>query len=219
MKGPCDWRERYIQKTPFDIRLGVMLPEDASMTDSMVNVVSYDCILHYKVVGSAPLNYRFLGKMERSLSRLSIPGVKKGMCIISPPSMLLHDKLDIKYQRRVTISLNAMYSLDTPCKANCIPRHITDRMINEITRVWNEIAEESGLEPIRNKYQEKKKKGGALPLASMRKVIQYDTDGKEVGRYNSVTEAADAINVSRGAVTKVLTGRMEKCKGFIFKYA
>lgn len=218
----CDWRERFVQRKPFSIRAGVMVPEDVPLDKTTVSVVSYDATMAYSSAGGEGVTNRFLLRLEKSISRARIPGVARSSCIITVPDFLLGDKIGNLTKRSINVNVNAMFRLEKPFPANSVPGWMTEWITRELWRVWNEIAEASSLECKENKMKEKKepvKRKANMPLGIMRKVIQYDLEGNEVGRYDSVTEAAYAVNRSRGAVTKVLTGRMKECNGFTFKYA
>lgn len=51
-----------------------------------------------------------------------------------------------------------------------------------------------------------------------KKVDQFSLDGKYIQTFNSITEAANAVNSNTTNISGVCTGRRKSCKGFIWKY-
>lgn len=56
------------------------------------------------------------------------------------------------------------------------------------------------------------------PKRTGRAVIQIDRDGKEVARYDSVTEAAEATGAKKSLISRV-AGTKYRAKGFLWRYA
>ena len=51
-----------------------------------------------------------------------------------------------------------------------------------------------------------------------RPVVQYDLDGKELGRFETIKAAADSVNLNPSSVQAVCNGKLVQCKGFLFRY-
>lgn len=49
-------------------------------------------------------------------------------------------------------------------------------------------------------------------------VAQYDTQGNNIKTYNSLKEAAKALDVSLGTISRAAKDKTKTCKGYIFKY-
>lgn len=94
---------------------------------------------------------------------------------------------------------------------------------------------ENHLNPItRKRYSEmnkgKKKttpvwnKGLKLPFLSGENssrsipIIQFDTDGNFIKKWENTSFAANSLGVARTAITNCLTGRSKKAKGYLWKY-
>ena len=48
-------------------------------------------------------------------------------------------------------------------------------------------------------------------------VIVYDKENNIVGEYNSISEAADILNVHQNNICHMLNGRLKSTGGYIFK--
>jgi hypothetical protein len=53
----------------------------------------------------------------------------------------------------------------------------------------------------------------------MRKIRQYDLEGKFIKEFNSIIDAAKTINISKGAIQCVLSNKGKTAAGFIWKYS
>jgi hypothetical protein len=51
-----------------------------------------------------------------------------------------------------------------------------------------------------------------------RAVLQYDKDNNLIERYDTVTEAANAVSLTRGAISKACLGKHKSAGGFVWKY-
>lgn len=63
--------------------------------------------------------------------------------------------------------------------------------------------------------------GTAIKRASEKQMFhisQYTINGEYVASYYGLSEAANAINVGKSAITNCLKGRSQLCGGFIWKY-
>lgn len=52
----------------------------------------------------------------------------------------------------------------------------------------------------------------------MKKVLQYDTNGKLVGTYNSVTNASKSTGINISGISNCCRGKLKTSGGFIFKF-
>lgn len=54
--------------------------------------------------------------------------------------------------------------------------------------------------------------------AKKKSVIQYSLKGEFIARYNSIKDASEKTNISRGNISSVCTGARNTCGGFQFRY-
>ena len=47
-------------------------------------------------------------------------------------------------------------------------------------------------------------------------ILAFDTEGTPRGEFTSVSEAADSLNVSQGAISRILKGDLSQTKGYTF---
>lgn len=59
----------------------------------------------------------------------------------------------------------------------------------------------------------------AMTWKQMRAVLQFDLLGNFVARYDSISGAANALNISAGHICCCLKGRRKSCGGYTWKYA
>jgi hypothetical protein len=53
---------------------------------------------------------------------------------------------------------------------------------------------------------------------SRRAVVCYSESGELVGRWGSLTEAAEAVGVARQGIMRVCNGKGKRCGGYIWRY-
>lgn len=65
-------------------------------------------------------------------------------------------------------------------------------------------------------------RGGEVVPSHLRKsncILQYDIDGSFIGYFDSISQAAESVGVSRPALTQVLNGNGITCGGYQWRYA
>ena len=55
-------------------------------------------------------------------------------------------------------------------------------------------------------------------LASIRPVAAYDDEGNLIAKYESLTDAAKKLNISKGNISAALSGKKKHCRGYKWKY-
>ena len=53
---------------------------------------------------------------------------------------------------------------------------------------------------------------------SLKKITQYDLNGRFIDNWMSIKEASEKLNISRSCISEVLYGRQNSTKGFIFRF-
>ena len=63
------------------------------------------------------------------------------------------------------------------------------------------------------------KKCPIIPIIQDKRVsvVQYDTDGNFIQRYNSINEASIITNLDGSSISKCINGKLNKTGGFIWK--
>lgn len=87
-------------------------------------------------------------------------------------------------------------------------------------REHQEILKKRG-EVTRRKAEERKKKAKDKKLqrkGACKPCLQYTKDGEFVARYESVRDAAEAVELSQTCISECLRGHMRYAKGFVWKY-
>ena len=58
----------------------------------------------------------------------------------------------------------------------------------------------------------------SMAVTQSKPVIQFDLNGKQIKKYNSLKEAAAAVNIGASTLCGALSGRQHTCGGFKWKY-
>lgn len=80
------------------------------------------------------------------------------------------------------------------------------------------LREERRIERERRKAEEAERKANEPPHYSKRSVAQYDDDMNLIAVFESVTEAAAALNTNTKSIREVANGRQRHAAGFVWKY-
>ena len=59
----------------------------------------------------------------------------------------------------------------------------------------------------------------AKGITQTKKIHQLSIDGKFIREFDSITEAAESINLSLSAMSRVLTGKHKTAGGFMWAYS
>ena len=79
--------------------------------------------------------------------------------------------------------------------------------------VRNILSEESRIkisETLKRRYAE------GLPITKHKEIDVYTTNGQFVNTYFSITDCSKELNIHESSINRVLKGKMQQCKGYIF---
>ena len=81
--------------------------------------------------------------------------------------------------------------------------------------VRNTLSQESRIkisETLKKRYAE------GLPITKHTEIDVYTTDGQFINSYYTIRDCAKELNIHHTSINRVLKGKMQQCKGYIFYY-
>lgn len=104
---------------------------------------------------------------------------------------------------------------------NGLDNHYKNLILGERSDVLkNAYRRKRHISPFAIKPQEEKEKIYAKSASAKHKpVIQFDSEGKMIGRFNSIKEASFKTGIADSNIIKVLKGRQSFAKGTFWRYA
>lgn len=87
---------------------------------------------------------------------------------------------------------------------------------NITTKVVRNVLSQESRNKISKTLKKRYKEG--LPITKHVEVDVYTTNGQFVKSYYTIKDCAKELNVSKSSVNRVLKGKMQQCKGYVFYY-
>jgi hypothetical protein len=88
----------------------------------------------------------------------------------------------------------------------------TKTRISESLKLYNKNIDDSKIEEF------KKNQSKIMTKAIGRAVGQYDLEGNFIKSYDTIIQAARAVNAAKNGICQVISGKGKTCKGYIWKY-